>query len=69
MLGKPLVIYVCVSLARNAGAILSYSGPDTNDLMTVPWQEVEANRSLEVVPSSVLRYSPDTLVPYEGQAG
>ena len=37
--------------------------------MTVPWQGVQANRNLEVVPSTVLRYSPDTLVPYEGQAG
>eukprot|EP00435_Cladocopium_sp_Y103_P033438 s2403_g8.t1 len=38
----------------NAAAILSYQGPDTSNVMTV-------------IPSSVLRYSPDTLVPTEGQ--
>ncbi|CAJ1342855.1 unnamed protein product [Effrenium voratum] len=38
----------------SAAAIWSYQGPDTSDMMVV-------------VPSTVLRYSPDTLVPYEGQ--
>ncbi|CAJ1451195.1 unnamed protein product, partial [Effrenium voratum] len=46
----------------SAAAIWSYQGPDTSDMMVVTWSGI-----LGVVPSTVLRYSPDTLVPYEGQ--